>query len=141
MTAIERVRRTQRVLAAAAIIEALAWGFAATAIVLAIVSLLPPPASRLPPPLAIVVGLIASLSILWKSRHITSTSRVALWLEERVPALHYSLVTAVEQPDVPAIAALEKLVANEKLGRATLIAVRKGALIAAAALVAGALLL
>src|SRR4051812_6839904 len=137
MTAVERVKRTQLVLAAAAIIEALAWGFAATLIILAIVSFLPPPASRLPLP----AGVVVTLWTLWKSRHITSISRVALWLEERVPALHYSLVTAAEQPDASAVGALEEFVARQNLGRATLIAVRKGALVAAAALVVGALLL
>jgi hypothetical protein len=148
MTAAERVKRTQRVLAAVAIGEALAWGFAATLVLLTIVPFLAPPASRLPLtvsrlPLsaAIVAGLLIAFSILWKSRHITSASRVALWIEERVPALHYSLVTAAEQPDSPASPALEELVARENLGRVTLVSIRKGVLLAAAALVAGLLLL
>ena len=47
--------------------------------------------------IALLLGVAVAGILLWRSRHFASTSRVALWIEERVPELHYSLVTAMEQ--------------------------------------------
>src|SRR3954471_2092185 len=140
MTAIQRVKRTQRVLVAVAISEALAYGFATTVAILALISFLPHFASRLPPS-ASLLGILVAILILYRSRHILSAPRVALWIEERVPALHYSLVTAAEQHGSPSVVSLEECVAREDLRPATLISLRKGVLVAAPALAAALLLL
>jgi hypothetical protein len=79
--------------------------------------------------------------ILWRSRHFVSTSRVALWIEERIPELHYSLVTAIEQRESPFAEGMERAVAQQNIGGATLAALRRGWIAAAAALVAALLLL
>ena len=85
------------------------------------------------------VGVVAIL--LWRSRHFVSTGRVALWIEERIPELHYSLVTAVERSESPSTDGLEKWVARQNVGRVTLTSLRRGMLAAVAALLVATLLL
>src|SRR5687767_12020131 len=102
MTAVERVRRTQRVLGAAAVFQALVWGIAVTLAILATVSFAALAFPRLRSAsgvavIAITLGVAVASFILWRSRHLISPGRVALWIEERIPDLHYSLITAVEQ--------------------------------------------
>src|SRR5688500_2725999 len=107
MTAIERVRRTQRVLGAAAITQAFAWGAATTLALLAVLSFasLAMPDLRgtasLQVAIALLLGVAVATFLLWRSRHLASSNRVALWIEERIPDLQYSLVTAVEQGGSP----------------------------------------
>src|SRR4051794_3894720 len=100
MTAIERVRRTQRVLGAAAIVQSLAWGIAAMLLIVAIVAFIglaspsfenSAASYRAVPAL---IGLIVAAVFMWRARQLIKADRVALWIEERVPALHYSLITA-----------------------------------------------
>ena len=141
MTAIQRVKRTQRLLAAVAVTEALVWGAATTLAILALVSFVPHSASRFPLPASRFAGTLVALLLLYRSRHILSTPSVALWIEEHVPALHYSLVTAAEQPGSPSAVALEEWVGREDLGRATLVSLRKGIVVAATALATAVLLL
>ncbi len=147
MTAVERVRRTQRILGAAAVTRAFAWGLAATLAILAVIAFasLAITALRNDAALHMVVALLfgaaVMLVLLWRSRHFASTSRVALWIEERIPELHYSLVTAVEHAGSPFAEGMESAVARQDVGGVTLRALGRGLLIAAAALVVAALIL
>lgn len=147
MTAIERVRRTQRILGAAAILEALAWGLAATLAILAVTGFLSlsithlRTESRPHAVLAFVVGGLVTVALVWRWRNLTSTSRVALWIEEQVPALHYSLITALEQSSSSWAKGMEDSIGRHDLGRVTVTSIRRGALWAATALLTAALLL
>lgn len=147
MTAIERVKRTQRILGASAVIQALAWGLAVTltaAATVAFVSTAIPPLrdhSALLARIALILGEAVAAIVLWRSRHFASESRVALWIEERIPELHYSLVTALEHKESPFAEGMERAVARQDVGRVTLGALRRGWIAAAAAVVAAVLLL
>ncbi|MDQ3227757.1 MAG: DUF4175 domain-containing protein, partial [Chloroflexota bacterium] len=152
MTAIQRVDSTRRILGAAAIMGAIAWGVALTLIVLALASL----ASALSPDVFIpgdwsfvvasIGGAFVTGALLWRDRHLSSRVRVALWIEERIPVLHYSLVTAIE-PSFTGPATrnfaegLEATVARADIARVTGNAVRKATLPAFAAVAAAASLL
>src|SRR5688500_16551549 len=139
MTAVERVRRTQQVLGVAAVIRALAWGIAVTLAILAAVSFaaLATPRlhteSSLEALIAIAVGLIVAGFMLWRSRYLASSGRVALWIEERIPDLHYSLITAVEHRGSPLAESAESAVAHTHVGRVKLGAIRRGVFAAGAA--------
>lgn len=147
MTAIERVRRTQRLVGAGAASHALAWGLATTLGLLSVVSF----AALLAPaiandadwqiPLAIAAGSAVAGVILWRARHVASRDRVALWIEEMVPDLHYSLVTALENDTSVFAAAMERTVDRHEIGRMAGTAVRKRLVPAVAAAIATALLL
>jgi hypothetical protein len=147
MTVLDRVRRTQRILGAAALTQAFAWGLAAALAILAAISFLSLaiPSLRVDSTqystIALIVGATVAAAILWRSRHFVSTNRVALWIEERIPELHYSLITAIEQRESPFAAGMERAVAQQNVGGATLAALRRGWIAAAAALVAALLLL
>jgi hypothetical protein len=147
MTARERVRRTQRILGAAAVTQALAWGFAVTLTIVAVISLLSfaIPSLRndsgLTEIIALVLGVTVAGTLLWRSRHFASTSRVALWIEERVPELHYSLVTALEQRGSPFAEGMEQTIARQNVGRVTAAALRRGVFFALGAVAVAALLL
>ena len=47
---------------------------------------------------AVLVSLLCAVAAWWRGRHARDPVRVALYLEERVPALSYALVTAVSAP-------------------------------------------
>ncbi|MFL5465893.1 MAG: hypothetical protein ACJ79N_02395, partial [Gemmatimonadaceae bacterium] len=99
MTAIDRVRRTQRVLGAAAFIYAFTWGISAALALIAVVGFASLAIAGIRDDIAVyqtaapIIGLLVAALLLWRRRHVVSTSRVALWIEERVPQLNYSLVT------------------------------------------------
>ncbi len=90
VTAIERVRRTQRILGAAAATQAFAWGLAAALVTVAAISFasLAIPRLRndsaLDQLIALAIGGVVAAVLLWRSRHFVSTDRVALWIEERI---------------------------------------------------------
>ncbi len=69
---------------------------------------------------AMVLFVAALITALWRSRRAWSRDAVALWLEERAPALKYALVTVVEQPNALSAEELERSV--EKIPFAPLIA-------------------
>ncbi len=147
MTVRERVTRTQRWLVVGVIISALAWGagvyLAFLAIITTIASLAHNStlAERLVLPISLSLAAIALFVVLWRGRRVTSESRVALWIEERIPRLHYAVITAIE-PDLPIDApALESLVARENISGVTTTAVRRSVVPALAALLIGASLL
>ena len=147
MTAFERVRRTQRILGAAALAQAFAWGLAAALVMVAMISFLLRAIPRLDADaaafetIALIAGAAVAAALLWRSRHFASTKRVALWIEERNPDLHYSLVTAIEDSESPFAEGMERAVAQQNIGSTTLAALRPGWIAAAAVLVAALLLL
>jgi hypothetical protein len=96
---------------------------------------------RLALTIAVALGVVTALVLLWRGRRVTSTSRVALWIEERLPALHYALVTALEEPPSAEVPALEQAVAGADVSGITRLAVRRSVLPAAAALLVAGLLL
>jgi energy-converting hydrogenase Eha subunit B len=53
-------------------------------------------AARLSVFLGVACGCLTAAVVLWRGRHVWSIQRVALWVEEQVPALQYALVTAVD---------------------------------------------
>ena len=79
--------------------------------------------------------------MLWRRRRFVSMDRVALWIEERIPELRYSLVTAMEQRGSPFAEEMERAVARHDIRGATLVALRRRTLIAVAALIATVLIL
>src|SRR5215212_9907070 len=101
MTAVERVRRAQRVLGAAAVTQSLAWGIATALVIFAATSyigLASPEFAQsksADPAISAMPGLIVTALVLWRARPLMRADRVALWIEERIPALHYSLITAM----------------------------------------------
>jgi len=44
--------------------------------------------------IALALGVLSGCWVLWRGRYVFSKRRVALWMEERYPALQYALVTA-----------------------------------------------
>jgi hypothetical protein len=102
MTAVDRVRRAQRLLGVGAVTAALAWG-AATALVILVAGAL---VSKVSDSLqmsaeglvigALLAGLAVAAAVMFRSRRLASMSRVALWIEEALPTLQYALVTAIE---------------------------------------------
>jgi hypothetical protein len=147
MTALDRVKRTQRTLGAAAIVQALAWGLATTFAILALISFagLASPdfekSASAHPGIAAAFGAIVAGILLWRSRKLASVDRVALWIEERVPALHYSLVTALEHSGSPFVSGMESRISRENIGGITWVNLRKRVIPAGAALLAAAALL
>ena len=147
MTPIERVRSTRRILSLGAVFQALGWGTATALALLALFSF----ATLADPRLAggaswqmavsLILGASVAFGMLWRVRGLTSLSRVALWIEERIPALHYSLVTALEPGKAPFREGVERTVAGESFAAITRRAVARGAGPAIlAALMAGLLL-
>jgi hypothetical protein len=147
MTARERVARTQRLLGAAAIARALAWGIAAMCGILALISFAALAAPRLANDgssdlrIAALAGLVVVAGLLWRSRHFVSRGRVALWIEERIPSLHYSLITALEHGSSPFARGMETEIERQDIGGVTFTALRKSLVPAVGALLGAALLL
>jgi hypothetical protein len=147
MTAIERVTRTQRLLGGAAIVHAFGWGSAIAFGILGLISF----AALLFPGLeqdgaahfavALAAGAAVTAVLLWRSRHFSSRNRVALWIEERVPELEYSLVTAMEYAGSPFSLGMEARIDREDVGRTTVRALRRTVGNALGAVAIGALLL
>ena len=118
MTAHERVRGVRRLLMAGAAVGALLWGMLAA---LAVVTLgavtdavvaLPLAVRSVLPIVAIVAALVVIAIALGRRRHAREIDRVALWLEERVPALRYALVTLLDAGATSHVAALEQQLAT-----------------------------
>lgn len=98
-----RVGATRAVLGVTALARALLWAAAVAALSWSAVGLLdwavglPLAARRAAPVLAASLGAVAGLIALWRAGAVWSRAAVALWIEERTPALRYSLVTAIER--------------------------------------------
>ncbi len=125
MTAAERVRRSQLALAAGSIVGAMGWGAAAWISVVAVANivqlfsngiLLTSQWHNSVPMLAAICIFSAHI---WGARFVRSKVRVALWIEEQIPALLYSLVTAIESPASPFTAGMEAAIEHENLAGLT----------------------
>jgi len=147
VTAAQKVSRARLTLALAAAAQAVAWGVAVTLLLLAVGAFI---AKASAPALesaawleiaAIGAGLAVTLAFLWRARRLKSIHRVALWIEENIPSLHYSLVTAVEGRQLPDPRGIESTIAREDIGRVVSRALGKALLPAAAAAVIAAALL
>lgn len=114
MTALERLRRTRRLLVATTIVRALLIGAAVVAVGLAVLALADllvavPRAVRLTGRAAALGGGIAAMVLaLLPLRRARDTRRVALWVEERAPSLRYALVTLAGNPAAPHAPVLER---------------------------------
>ncbi len=147
MTSAQRVRRAQQLLGVGAVTAAVAWGVAASIGILAAASLLnwiSPTVGVATDWLAIVTlvtGIAVAAVLIWRARHVGSFSRVALWIEENLPGLQYSLVTAVESERSAFAEGIESAVEREDISGVTNRAFRRSVLPALAAVViAGTLL-
>jgi hypothetical protein len=147
VTATERVRSAQRLLGIGAIAASLAWAAATSITIVAAYSLMArmSPDAIVPPEgvtvVALASGLIVAGILLWRARHLVAFGKVALWIEERIPGLHYSLVTAI-QPERSAFAeGIESAVAREDIAGVASHAFRRAILPALAAVAIAATLL
>jgi hypothetical protein len=101
VTALGSVRRTRAALVAVVVGAAVLWplSVAACLIGLAVVAdlVLPMPFGlrQAMVPAAMAAALGSAVFVLWRGRHTTSLARVALYLEERLPNLHFALATVV----------------------------------------------
>ena len=101
MTARERVIVLQRWLLTAVVLRALLIGASVALLVIAVARLL-----GLSPQVTALVattGLFVAVLIVRRGLSARSLERVALWVEERHPALRYALVTATEAPASPEV--------------------------------------
>jgi hypothetical protein len=110
MKAFAHLRTVRMILAAGVALRALGWGLAAalTLFIGAAVADMATPLDVGVRTGVFAIAIVAAVSVvgalLWNDRSVASLDRVALWVEERFPALEYSLVTAVAMGS-PAIAA------------------------------------
>jgi len=147
VTARERLGRTQRALVAATLLRALLVGAAAVVVLLVVIGavdlIVPIPrivrdAGRF---FAILVAVIAAAIALVPLQRVRTRARVALWIEEHVPALRYALVTLAGDAAPVNAPQLEAQVARvEWEGVVRQAMTRRLMIPAAAMLVAGALL-
>jgi len=120
MTPQQRVRRTRVALVAAVIARAVMWGAAAGVAVVGVAAILdllfelPREARGLTLPLAWTTALIVTAVLLWRGRRARSLAATALWIEERVPSLHYALVTALDPGAARAVPMLAREVERHR---------------------------
>ena len=146
MSARESVRRARLALGVAAIVAAVLWS---TAVFLSTVALagladwgvtLAAPIRAGVVPLGTAAAALAFALVLWRARRVRSPGAVALWLEEVVPSLRYTLVTAAESgaaehaPELERAAAAADLTAPAARVIARALGAPVGALAAAAVL-------
>ena len=97
-----RVGATRAALAAGAVAIALLRAAAAAAVVMALVGVadwavgLDRPLRSGAVPVGAAVGALVALVSLWRARRVFSLESVALWIEERRPALRFALVTVLD---------------------------------------------
>ena len=147
MTARQRVERTQRLLGVGIVATAMAWGGAVYFAAMAVIAF----AGRFARSsvamsgngfaFALVLAAATTTALLWRGRHVASAGRVALWIEERLPRLHYALISAIEPGLAGDQRALEQAVATEDITGTTVAALRRTVLPAAGAFILAAALL
>ncbi|HEX6535319.1 MAG TPA: hypothetical protein VF041_12050 [Gemmatimonadaceae bacterium] len=141
--AITRVRRARAALLGTVVGATLSWGaVAATGVIVlfALVDLavpLPLGVRRLAVPAAAAGAMAAALIVLWRGRHARTLARVALYIEERVPALQFALATALDAATAPGAPALEQAVSRVELRGALRAPVARALSLPAAALALG----
>ncbi len=147
MTAAERVTRVQRLLGFGAVAAAVGWGAAVTMGILAISSIVVKLlyTNQLAPYWlntgALITGITAVIMLIIRFRRLSSIKRVALWIEESIPALQYSLITAIEREHSQFANGINAAIDREDIAGVTNRAFGRMILPAVAAvLVAGALL-
>ncbi len=101
MTAYARLLRLRRWMAFALTARALMIGVTLALGLLLVVRALGLPAWSIS--IACVAGVTAAAVVLRRLRDLMSLSRVALWAEERTPALRYALVTVADGAPSPAL--------------------------------------
>lgn len=117
-----RVRSTRAALLAAlagsALVRAAASALAvvATSALIDLAAGLPLGSRRWVRPLALAAALAALLATLWRGRQVRSLENVALWVEERIPWLNYSLITLLDARFAGSRAGLEPLVGDAQWG-------------------------
>lgn len=147
MTAAQQVRRTQKLLGVGAVTAAFGWGAAVSVVVLAGFSTLwwIAPSLKMAPQwlvtVAIMMGLSVVCGVIWRTRQIADFANVALWIEERIPALQYSLVTAIESKRSAFSDGIESAVARENIAGVASKAFRRTVIPAIAAALVATLLL
>ncbi|MGI8843245.1 MAG: hypothetical protein ACR2HZ_06075, partial [Gemmatimonadaceae bacterium] len=119
MTARDRLARARAMLGAAMLGAALLWSICAGLVVYAsLVGAALVGGRWVGAALAVGIATAASITvgaaIAWRGRHAWSRSHVALWIEERVPGLRYSLVTSLEPQPRGTAAALEQRIAGTR---------------------------
>ena len=119
MTARERLRRVQWLLGVTAVLSAASWAVTSATLLLLLIACadVAVPLSlsfrRTGLVLATLVALIAAGVALVRARGVSSEESVALWLEDHLPELRYSLVTLLK-PVGAAEATLERVVAGTR---------------------------
>ena len=117
-----RVRSTRWLLAAALVSSAVLRAVALALVALALAAIadavvgLPLPVRRWISPLVATAALGTFLLALWRGREVRSLERVALWIEERIPWLQFSLVTALDPRFAETHPLLEPLVGEAQWG-------------------------
>ena len=117
-----RVHSTRWLLAAALVSTALVRALGVALVALALVAVfdvivgLPLVTRRWILPVVSAAALVTSLLTLWRGRQVRSLERVALWIEERIPWLQYSLVTALDRRFADSHPLLEPLVGEAQWG-------------------------
>src|SRR5262249_26152263 len=102
MNAMTQLRAVRVVLAIGALTRAIVWGVGAAFTLLvgaALIDVATPLSLGTRDAVLFVAALgvvTVGASMCWRDRGVLSLERVAMWIEERVPSLEYTLVTAVE---------------------------------------------
>lgn len=121
MTALRRLDAARALLAVSAVLGAILVALAV---------------SRIPLAYAALIGALAAVGVLWWWRGVFSRERVALWLEERVPTLRFSLAALVDAPQTPFRSQLEARVRDARFANVLSLATLRLVGIPAALLVA-----
>ena len=118
MAAPPRLRRARAILLVGVLLSAAGWGIACGTALLFLLALLDLGVAL---PLYVrQLGLVASAVVaggacifaLWRNRDVRVLSAVALWLEHRVPAMRYALVTLIDERFASSGPVLEAVVAT-----------------------------
>jgi hypothetical protein len=149
MSSAERVEGTRRTLSATVMARALLWAFAAGVVTLALLAALdaaialPRLVRALALPAGAILAILAGARAAWLGRFARSRERVALWIEERTPALRYALATLSDERLTLTTAApeLERIVAAADWSGALRSGVVRALAVPAALLAAGSLAL
>ncbi len=118
MTALERVRRARVILLVTIAVAAVLWAGAGYHLVALFASAadlvvgLPLGVRQFVTPLAVTVALAAAVAVVWRGRRARALPRVALFIEERAPALQFALATAIDAETPSRQAALDRVVAQ-----------------------------
>ncbi len=142
MTARDRLVRVRRVLVAGSLVSAILWGTGAGFGVLLLAGILDGTVG-LPigvGPDILDVAIVAGLGVLagraWRAGKSRRLEQVALWVEERVPSLHYTLVTSLDPAGQPYADRLDRQAAAIRFESPAWTAARKALLTPGIALVA-----